>query len=221
MRRRAAAAAIEEIAPDVAGLQEVRPLQRKYLQRRLRPYGWLSKGRAKLKGRGEHCPVLYRRDRLEVERWDVRWYAPDQPDRIATIAHFGAFSVLNTHLAERSAPARDHSVAALLAWLRESAGPWVVMGDLNATPADASVQALLAAGLRDALSGLPADGAGAATGHEWTGKTDGRRIDHILVSPGIEVVDASIVRSRPFGRLPSDHWPVVARLRVGAAELRS
>ena len=198
----------------MAGLQEVRPLQLRYLRRRLPQYGFLSKGRAKLEGRGEHCPILYRRDRFTVEKWDVRWFAPDQPDRIATIAGFGAFGVVNTHLAERSPAARAQSVTTLLRWLADSPAPWVVMGDLNATPADPPVRALLDAGLRDVLSELPADGPGAATGHEWTGKADGRRIDHILVSGGIDVVDASIVRTRPFGRLPSDHWPVLARLRV-------
>ncbi len=206
--------AIERIGPDVAGLQEVRPLQLRYLRRRLRAYGFHSRGRAELLGKGEHCPVLHRRDRLAVQGWDVRWFSPAAPDRIATLAHFDGFSVLNTHLAERSPAVREASVRTMLAWLGETDGPWIVMGDLNATPADPPVQALLGAGLRDALAGLPADGPGAATGHGWTGTADGRRIDHILVSPEWEVVEASIARTRPRGRLPSDHWPVTARLRL-------
>lgn len=214
MRRRATAQAIQEIAPDLAGLQEVRPLQLRYLRRALPAYGFLSKGRAKLEGKGEHCPILYRRDRFHVERWDVRWFAPDQPDRIATIAGFETFGVVNTHLAERSEAARAASATTLVRWMADSPAPWIVLGDLNATPDDPPVRALLEAGFRDVLADLPADGPGAATGHEWTGKTDGRRIDHILVSPEFEVVEASIVRRRPFGRLPSDHWPVVARLSL-------
>lgn len=214
MRRSATARVIEEIGPHLAGLQEVRPLQLRYLRRRLPQYWFFSRGRANLKGRGEHCPVLYRPDRFDLGASDVRWFSPDVPDRIATVARFGAFNVVNTHLAERSPGAREASVATLVGWLGASPGPWIVMGDLNATPADPPVRALLDAGLRDVLADLPADGAGAATGHEWTGKTDGRRIDHILVSPQFEVLDAFIVRSTPFGRLPSDHWPVVARLRL-------
>jgi endonuclease/exonuclease/phosphatase family metal-dependent hydrolase len=218
LRRSATARVIADVAPDVAGLQEVRPLQLRYLRRRLPQYRFLSKGRAKLKGKGEHCPILCRRDRLDVRSWDVQWFAPGSPDRIVTVAHFDSFSVANTHLAERSGPAREASVAALLGWIGGSAKPWIVMGDLNATPADPPVRALLDAGLRDVLADLPSAGPGAATGHEWTGKTDGRRIDHILVSPQFEVLDASIVRAKPGGRLPSDHWPVVARLRLTERE---
>jgi len=35
LRRRAAARVVSDLAPDVAGLQEVRPLQLRYLRRRL------------------------------------------------------------------------------------------------------------------------------------------------------------------------------------------
>ena len=216
MRRRSTARVVDDLASDVAGLQEVRPLQLRYLRSRLGTYGFVSRGRAKLKGKGEHCPILYRRDRFSAgpPRWDVRWYDADQPDRIATVAHFDGFSVLNTHLAERSPSVREASVGTLLRWLDEAPGPWVVLGDLNATPDDPPLRALLGAGLVDALAALPADGPDAATGHVWTGKTAGRRIDHILISPAFEVLEASIVHTRPHGRLPSDHWPVMARLRL-------
>jgi endonuclease/exonuclease/phosphatase family metal-dependent hydrolase len=51
------------------------------------------------------------------------------------------------------------------------------------------------------------------TTHHFSGRIDGRQIDHILVSREIDVLDAQVAHPRPFGRLPSDHWPVVARLR--------
>lgn len=202
--------AIREIDPDVAGLQEVRPLQLRYLRRRLPEYRFLSKGRARLGRYGEHCPVLVRRSGYTVGDWDVRRLAAG---RIATVAGLSAGTVINTHLDETSPAAREASAETLAAWAGVRAGPVIVIGDLNATPDDPPLRTLLAAGLRDALSLLPANGAGAATGHSWTGTHDGRRIDHILVSPEWDVVDATVVRTRPGGRLPSDHWPVMARLR--------
>jgi endonuclease/exonuclease/phosphatase family metal-dependent hydrolase len=40
-----------------------------------------------------------------------------------------------------------------------------------------------------------------------------RRIDHIFVSPSIEVIDAEAIRS-PLARVASDHLPLVADLRL-------
>ena len=53
-----------------------------------------------------------------------------------------------------------------------------------------------------------------ATHHSFSGRVKGTRIDHILVPGGVQVTDARIVHDRPSGRLPSDHWPVVATVSV-------
>lgn len=231
-RRRSALEAIRRPDPDVAGLQEARPLQVRYFRRRLDGYGLVGVGRDDGAGRGEHCLLLYREPRLEIERSESRWFS-DTPDvagsrgwgnhfpRLATIAVLvdkasgRRFGVVVTHFDERSRESRRRSAEALVAWMAAEPGlPWVVLGDLNATVDDPAVAGLIAAGLHDALGELPPAGPGAATNHDFTGRADGTRIDHILVSPQWTVVDAGIVRDRPLGRLPSDHWPVVARLRL-------
>lgn len=210
--------AIRAVAPDVAGLQEVRRMQLRYLAKQLPEYEILSRGRANGRKRGEHCPILYRHDRFVVDRWGVRWFGNYRRGRIATVARLlergttAPLGVVSTHFDHRSPSARARSAATLATWLREMDGPWVVMGDLNDTVVDTSVQTMLAAGLRDALGHLAPRGAGLATAHRFTGRIDGARIDHILVSGGLEVVEAHIARDRFRGRLPSDHWPVVARL---------
>lgn len=217
-RRRATVEAIREVAPDIAGLQEVRRLQLLYLRSQLPEYGFLSQGRA-FRGRGgEHCPVLYRRDRFEVDHWEVRWYSAKKRGRIATITRLldrdgSAVGVANTHFDYRSRNARIKSAATLGDWLRSAEGPWVVLGDLNATAVEPSVASLLGTGFRDALDHLPPRGPESATTHKFRGHAEGSRIDHILVSSGLEVVESAIVRTTPRGRLPSDHWPVMARLR--------
>lgn len=219
-RRRVLADLIERLAPDVAALQEVRRGARRYLEARLPGYGFLGRGRGDGGSRGEQCPILYRRDRFEPSRWEVRWFAEDHRGRIATLALVddreggaGTFAVAATHLDYRSAAVRLNSATTLARWLMERDVPWIVMGDFNATSADASVAALLQAGLRDALSAVPAQGAGVSTSHNFTGSRHGRRIDHILVSAVFEVVEARIVRTGEGERVPSDHWPVLARLR--------
>ena len=100
-----------------------------------------------------------------------------------------------------------------MGWLDPSL-PWVVLGDLNATAGDAAVARLVAGGLRDTLAHLGERGPQAATHHAWDGSTAGTRIDYVLVTPEWHVLKALITHPRPRGRLASDHWPVVADLRL-------
>ena len=223
LRRSATVDVIRAVAPDVAALQEVRRLQLRYLAAQLPDYEFISQGRGNGRKRGEHCPVLFRRDRFVVDSWTVRWFGEHQRGRIATLVRLfergssAPLGVVSTHFDYRSAATRTSSAAALALWIRETSGPWIVMGDFNATVVEASLQIMLSAGLRDALGHLGHRGADVATAHRFTGGSDGSRIDHILVSAGLQVVDGRIVRDRPGGRLPSDHWPVVARVRRARA----
>ena len=86
------------------------------------------------------------------------------------------------------------------------------MGDLNATAGDPAVARLVAGGLRDTLAGLGERGPQAATHHRWDGSTDGTRIDYVFADDRWDVAGARIDHTRPGGRLPSDHWPVVAEV---------
>ena len=55
--------------------------------------------------------------------------------------------------------------------------------------------------------------AGTFTGFE-PDQLDGPKIDYVLVQPGTEVLSAAIVRTARDGRYPSDHFPVLARVRL-------
>jgi endonuclease/exonuclease/phosphatase family metal-dependent hydrolase len=46
------------------------------------------------------------------------------------------------------------------------------------------------------------------------GQTTGDKIDYVFVEEGVEVLSAAILRSSRNGRYPSDHFPVVARVRI-------
>ena len=104
-------------------------------------------------------------------------------------------------LASKGSPGAPAELAAALKRYLD-----IVVGDFNAVPSDVEAWApLFAAGLEPALA---ADAPG--TAHDFTGRTDVPRLDHILVSRHWEVHDAGVVTARPRGRLPSDHWPVRA-----------
>ena len=233
LRRRAAAQCLERIGAEVVGLQEVHGFQQHYLTRRLSGYAAAGAGRDDGRERGERCTVLYRPGRLALESWTVRWFSdtPGKPGslgwgnpvtRLVTLCRFrdGAdgrrFGVADAHWDGASAESRLRSAEALLGWL-DPALPWIVLGDLNATAADPAVARLVAGGLRDTLAHLGERGPGAGTHHHWDGATDGTRIDYVLASPEWEILHAKIAHQLPRdGRsgLPSDHWPVVATLRL-------
>ena len=83
-RRRITAAALRDLAPDVAGLQEAYACQERYLLRALGGYSSVSVGRA-AGDRGERCPVVHRSSMLRLVSSRTRWYGddPDGPGRVA------------------------------------------------------------------------------------------------------------------------------------------
>lgn len=86
--------------------------------------------------------------------------------------------------------------------------PRIVAGDLNAPEASPVVRALLATGLRDAHSAA-GRGYGYTYGQALRIGRSFLRIDHILVSAGIEVTACSV-----GGGEASQHRPVIAELRL-------
>jgi endonuclease/exonuclease/phosphatase family metal-dependent hydrolase len=227
-RREAFAQVVEGMAPHVLGLQEAYALQLRWLLRRLPRYHHVGVGRSDGIARGEFVPILYDETRLALESHATRWLSdhPETPGsrdwgnhfpRILTLAWFRdlptgrRFGVANVHADERDEEIRRRSGAAVEQWLADEV-PWVVVGDWNTLASRPALRHLLSAGWADALGHLPADGPEALTNHDYTDRRDGTRIDHVLVGPAWSVREAVIVRDKPGGRYPSDHWPVLAVL---------
>jgi endonuclease/exonuclease/phosphatase (EEP) superfamily protein YafD len=86
--------------------------------------------------------------------------------------------------------------------------PLIVAGDLNAPETSPVIRTLLDRGLRDAFSSA-GRGYGYTHGHSTMLAISFLRIDHILVSPEIGVVDAFA-----GGKQGSEHRPVIADLLI-------
>jgi endonuclease/exonuclease/phosphatase family metal-dependent hydrolase len=230
LRREATAAAIEELAADVVGLQEVLPDQLAYLRERFAQYEIVGAGRDDGVDAGEHSVVMVRRGDWRIESHETRWLSPEPTTpgsvgwdadltRIATLARLlhadgTRAGIANTHYDHLGEVAQLESSKLIERWTAaEPERHWVVLGDLNVEPESPPLKVFLEAGWLDAV---PAGAGG--TFHDFSGATDRERIDHILVGqsrPAGEswrVVDAEVSHYRPGGRLPSDHWPVVATL---------
>jgi endonuclease/exonuclease/phosphatase (EEP) superfamily protein YafD len=174
-----------------------------------------------------------------ASRWPLRGCtiahadAPPAPLAFArcTVARpGGAFEIVDVHLEsprnglvaarhegldgielwESNHAGRVAQARALAAVLRTSAHPLVLGGDLNAPDASATIQALVAIGLRDAFA-TAGRGWGHTYGHTLRPRFSFLRIDHVLVSDDVEVV-----RAFTGGKEASDHRPVIADLRLPA-----
>jgi endonuclease/exonuclease/phosphatase family metal-dependent hydrolase len=221
---------------DVVGLQEALRNQIDDLAAALPQLDWFGEGRSSARD-GEHCAVLFRRDRLEVLAESTFWLS-DTPEiagskgwdaalpRIVTWGKLrdrrsgAVLHVFNTHFDHLGAVARVEGAGVLLRKVAEIAGrdgPVVVTGDLNTTP-DSEPYRVLTTGdgaLVDALaaSSCPHHGPTAS----WNGFKaiqPGRRIDFILVRPGVHVLLHGILSDTFDGRFPSDHLPVVAEIAL-------
>lgn len=137
------------------------------------------------------------------------------------------FYVFNTHWDHRHQGSREQ--AALLLARRIDGRkfpdqPVVLLGDFNAVPENPGMAYLTGKRaplvgrdeiwdnrLIDTFQTLHADEADRSTAHSWSGtRAGGHKIDHILVSPGAEVLAAGIRdRDEP---MVSDHFPVTARV---------
>jgi endonuclease/exonuclease/phosphatase family metal-dependent hydrolase len=158
--------------------------------------------------KGESLPTLPNRRSLEARK--ALW--------VGVEVDGCELQVVNTHLSLLSRRERLLQAEALLGedWLggRACKNPVVVVGDLNAG-AGSSAYGRLASELRDVQleATLP------RLQPTFHARLPMRRIDHIFVSPEIDVLHAE-ARRTPLARVTSDHLPLIADLRLPGATQR-
>lgn len=224
--------------PTVLGTQEALPEQALFISAVLGPhYRRIGYGR-NADGTGEGCPIFYDSRRLHLESWR-QLALSETPDvagsrswgnmipRVAVVARFidvktgEPLRVINTHFDHISRRARLHSAQQLAALATSSDEPVIVMGDTNTDIGTTPFEAIAgdAGPLVDAWTAAdmrltPPWG---TFSNYRAPKTGTKRIDWILVSPGIHVREAAINASRFDGAAASDHEPVQVLVRPGKA----
>lgn len=231
---------IQQVAPDVLGTQEGLYGQVKDLAADLPDYEWIGTGRDG-GSRGEFMAVFFRKARLEPLAFDHFWLS-DTPAvigsatwgngnrRMVTWVKFrdramgGEFFLFNTHFDHQVQPAREKSaelvrqrVTALATQL-----PVVLVGDFNAAAGANKAYEILTGDkfFTDAwTAAAERRGEGTNTFNGFKpAEQNGVRIDWILTRGDVTVAEAETLTFSRDGQFPSDHFPVLARLRLGPAK---
>ena len=227
---------IKRQRPDIIGTQEGLYHQLIDMEARLPDYEWIGTGRDG-DSRGEFNAVFYRRERLEPLAFE-NYALSDTPaipgsstwgnniTRMVTSVRFrdrlngGELLFVNTHLDHEVQRARELSAALILKRLptKLPGMPVILVGDFNVRARSNTVYDLLtreggfvdtwvAAGHADTLG----------THHSFKGAAYARgtnRIDWILSRGPVAPLSTEIVTYAHGTQYPSDHFPVVARVRL-------
>jgi endonuclease/exonuclease/phosphatase family metal-dependent hydrolase len=233
-RKAAVAELLRRNSPDIFGIQEALPHQIGELSAALPDYGWLGVGRD-ADGGGEGAPVFYRKDRFTLLRSATFWLSetPDRPSRgwdaaLNRICSYGQFEdkssrrrlwIINCHFDHAGPTARLESARLVLSQIETinpDGEPLVLMGDFNAEP-ESPPMVLLKQHLsdsRDSSRSPPSGPSGTFNGFTVEGAVT-RRIDYLFTEPQgpVEVLHHAVLDDANAGRYPSDHLPVLVRIR--------
>jgi len=236
-RRPVMAGCIRQMSPDLIGTQEGLYQQLKDLHSDLPAYEWIGLGRDG-GSRGEFMAIFYRKDRFEPREFDHFWLS-DTPNvvasttwgnsnrRMVTWARFRdrkagrEFYFWNTHLDHQVQLAREKAAALIRERVdaHQTTMPVLLVGDFNAVAGSNKAYDILVkeGGFTDTWSA--AKERRNAEYNSFNGFKEpskhGERIDWILARGQVTVEATEVVTFSENGQYPSDHFPVVARLRVG------
>jgi endonuclease/exonuclease/phosphatase family metal-dependent hydrolase len=238
-RRSALTGLIAYHAPDLVGMQEVLLHQKQAIEADLPAYAFVGAARDDGKDKGEFSPLGFRRDRFALlasgtfwlsltpqipgKGWDAAYPRVASWARLKDKASHHMLLVVNTHFDHVGTTARIESAKQIRRWIgdnRKTGETAVLMGDFNSPATSDAYAAIVEPGegaLRDsgAISRTPHYGPpGTFTGFDIA-RMDAGPIDHIFVSDDVTVLRHATLTDQNGGKLPSDHYPVVADLCIG------
>jgi endonuclease/exonuclease/phosphatase family metal-dependent hydrolase len=221
---------------DIMGMQEVLKHQLDYILEELPVYGCLGAGREDGQTKGEYAPIFYRKDRFRVLDQGTFWLSPTPQDtgsvgwdavltRICTWGKFLdktsglEFYFLNTHFDHMGKIARTESARLVLDFIQNKTNdlPVILTGDFNSTPKDEPYLILTNPknGLSDACSsGNKTDTCLEGTFNGFGTQKEPERIDMIFFKGRWDLVSYNVLKIKGGDMFISDHWPVVAELKI-------
>lgn len=225
---------IRKVGPDVVGFQEALKSQLTDLTMKLPGYRGVGKPRD-VGDTAEYVPLFFDAERFELDDHGDFWLSPtpeveysrgwdtDVPRhctwaRLKDRSSGRLFAAFNTHLDVKGTLARLEAAKLIVTRVTLASGlPSVVLGDFNATEDSEPLEIFRAAGFHDTFREIYPDAEDIQTVHSYAPVTGTVKLDYILCDKHWHVEAAKIVRDPARGRLPSDHYPVVADLGIAPA----
>ena len=229
---------VKSESPDVIGLQEALRHQIDDIRKIATSYSEYGVGRDDGKSKGEHCTVLYLKDRFKLDKKDCGtfWFS-DTPEKIASKSWGNeiprictwvrliekktnkGFYVYNVHYDHRSQPSRlgaSKLIIEKISKRKQSNEPIILMGDFNAAENNPAIKIFKEEPLKllDTFRVVKPNEEMVKTFHGFRGGSyPGGKIDHVFILPSTaKISSASIVRFNKNKRYLSDHYPVRAKL---------
>ena len=215
---------------DLFGTQEAKFHQLSELTDSLPGYKWVGVGRDDGKLGGEFSAIFYKQAKYKLLKSGNFWMSTvtDKPNkgwdamfpRLCTWAQFKevktgfTFYFFNLHMDHVGVVARRESAKLVLQKVKQMAGniPTILTGDFNVDQLSDSYAVINDSGLlKDTYVLSPIKLAPSNTSNNFDANTAGdKRIDHVFVTKDFRVLRYGILTNTYHGRVPSDHYPVVA-----------
>ncbi len=219
--------------PDLIGLQEAEMFQVKELIEMLDEYDWYGVSREDGKEGGESTAILYRKKRFELEERKTLWLS-ETPDivskgwdgafkRTVTITKLKdlnsskEFYYLNTHFDHIGEVARTESSKLIINQIGKytTGYPVILSGDFNYTSSSEGYK-IITKKLFDSKSNSKMESVGDNISFNGFGKDiqPDNKIDFIFVNDKVEVLNHKIDTTTYNDLYPSDHYPVIAEIKI-------
>ncbi len=225
--------------PDLIGTQETTLLWKNYLTEALPQYGVVGEPRDDYEGNGEHCVILYKKERFDLVKTETLALSEsgefaslgwgEEYPRICTYAVLKdkqsgeQIAFFNTHLALLD-NARANMLKLIFAKIKEIGLPTLLAGDFNTSENTESYNMCL-----ELLDDAKFIAEKSESGYTWHAYADenfpqdekyarynGSPIDYCMCSKGLFSVESyEIIRDKASdGMLVSDHYPVMVKLTL-------
>ncbi|PRD57382.1 endonuclease/exonuclease/phosphatase family protein [Sphingobacterium gobiense] len=199
----------------------------------IRDFEYVGVGRDDGKMEGEHSAIFYNKNKFEMMDKGDFWFSetPDVPglgwdavccNRICSWVKLQdkrngkVFFVFNSHFDHQGVKAREESAKLLVNKVREIAAdlPVIATGDFNSTPETQQIQTIKEQ-LSDAYEvseTQPYGPVGTTNSFDWHAPAK-HRIDYVFLTDDVAVEKYGVLVDALDMRYPSDHMPVVTKLR--------
>lgn len=221
---------------DIIGVQEVKDNMFEDIKENVHEYNIIGKPRSK-KVSSERNNLLISKIHT-IQEYKTFWLS-NNPDKIGSRVWYSYLPricttavvkmnngkkvrICNTHLDNILSKSREYGLRKIMEYVEEEQNkeelPIILMGDFNDTPDSKVIKSFIEGKFSNIklspVQDINKDLYNEATRDKFKRTENGVHIDYIFVSEGIEVVDAEIIKYNINGKYLSDHYPLVADIKI-------